>query len=99
MPLEAYGEESRSLFENLPVQLKSSDVDILYATDRAPDSDQEILLYGNDRSFSLAFGFARVNLGKDLSRDDLVAWSQSKTPEQGDIEPSVASVADVSRLA
>jgi len=98
MPVEAYGEESRSLFENLPVQLKSSDVDILYATDRAPDSDQEILLYGNDRSFSLAFGFARVNLGKDLTWDDLVAWSQSKTPEQGDIEPYVASVTEVSRL-
>jgi esterase/lipase superfamily enzyme len=98
MPVEAYGEESRSLFENLPVPLKSPEVDVLYATDRAPDSDQEILLYGNDRSFSLAFGFARVNLGKDLSWDDLVTWSQSQNPEQGDIEPYVASVTEVSRL-
>jgi esterase/lipase superfamily enzyme len=98
MPVEVYGEESRSLFENLPVPLKSTEVDVLYATDRAPDSDQEILLYGNDRSFSLAFGFARVNLGKDLSWDDLVAWSQSQNPAQGDIEPSVASVTEVSRL-
>ena len=98
MPVEAYGEESRSLFENLPVTLKSSEVDVLYATDRAPDSDQEILLYGNDRSFSLAFGIARVNLGKDLSWDDLVAWSQSQNPEPVDIEPYVTSVTEVSRL-
>jgi esterase/lipase superfamily enzyme len=98
MPVEVYGEESRSLFENLPVPLKSTEVDVLYATDRAPDSDQETLLYGNDRSYSLAFGIARVNLGKDLSWDDLVTWSQSQNPEPGDIEPSVASVTEVSRL-
>ena len=98
MPVEAYGEEIRSLFETLPVALKSPEVDVLYATDRAPDSDQEILLYGNDRSFSLAFGFARVNLGKDLSWDDLVAWSQSQNPEPVDIEPYVTSVTEVSRL-
>ena len=98
MPVEAYGEESRSLFENLPVPLKSSEVDVLYATDRAPDSDQEILLYGNDRSFSLAFGIARVNLGKDLSWDDLVDWTQSQNPERGDIEPYITSVTEVSRL-
>ena len=98
MPVKAYGEESRSLFENLPVPLKSPEVEVLYATDRAPDSDQEILLYGNDRSFSLAFGFARVNLGKDLSWDDLVAWSQSQNPEPVNFEPYVTSVTEVSRL-
>ena len=98
MPVEAYGEEIRSLFETLPVALKSPEVDVLYATDRAPDSDQEILLYGNDRSFSLAFGFARVNLGNDLSWDDLVTWSQSQNPEPVNIEPFVASVTEVSRL-
>ena len=98
MPVEAYGEESRSLFENLPVALKSTEVDVLYATDRAPDSDQEILLYGIDRSFSLAFGSARVNFGKDLSWDDLVTWSQSQNPEPVNIEPFVAAVTEVARL-
>jgi esterase/lipase superfamily enzyme len=98
IPVEAYGEEGATLFENLPTPLKSAEVDVLYATDRAPDSDQEVLLYGNDRSFSLAFGFARVKLGKDLSWDDLVNWSQSQNPEPVDIEPFVTSVTEVVRL-
>jgi esterase/lipase superfamily enzyme len=98
IPVEAYGDESATLFENLPTPLKSAELDVLYATDRAPDSDQEILLYGNDRSSSLAFGFARVSLGKDLSWNDLVSWSQSKNPEPVDIEPFVTSVTEVARL-
>ncbi|GAH00277.1 unnamed protein product, partial [marine sediment metagenome] len=72
VPVEAYGEESATLFDNLPTPLKSAEVDVLYATDREPDSDQGILMYGNDRSSSLGFGLARVNLGKELSWDDLV---------------------------
>ena len=98
IPVEAYGEESATLFENLPTPLKSAEVDVLYATDRAPDSDQEVLLYGNDRSFSLAFGFARVKLGKDLSWNDLVTWSQSQNAEPVNIEPFVTSVTEVARL-
>lgn len=98
IPVEAYGEESATLFENLPTSLKSVEVDVLYATDRAPDNDQGILLYGIDRSLSLAFGSARVNLGKDLSWNDLVAWSQSQNPQPLNIEPFVASVTEVSRL-
>jgi esterase/lipase superfamily enzyme len=98
MPVAAYGEESATLFENLPTPLKSPVVDVLYATDRALDSDQGILLYGSDRSSSLAFGMARVNLGKDLAWDDLVTWSLSQNPEPVDIEPFITSVTEIARL-
>ena len=40
IPVEAYGDESATLFENLPTPLKSAELDVLYATDRAPDSYQ-----------------------------------------------------------
>jgi len=98
VPVEAYGEENATLFDKLPTPLKSADVDVLYATDRAPDSDQGILMYGNDRSSSLGFGLARVNLGKDLSWDDLLSWSLSQNPEPVDIEPFVTSVTEIARL-
>jgi esterase/lipase superfamily enzyme len=98
IPVETYGEEGATLFDNLPTTLKSAEVDVLYATDRAPDSDQGILMYGSDRSSSLAFGLARVNLGKELSWDDLVSWSLSQNREPVDIEPFIASVTEVARL-
>jgi esterase/lipase superfamily enzyme len=98
VPVEAYGEENAILFNKLPAPLKSTEVDVLYTTDRAPDSDQGILMYGNDRSSSLGFGLARVNLGKDLSWDDLVSWSLSQNPEPVDIEPFVTSVTEIARL-
>jgi esterase/lipase superfamily enzyme len=98
VPVEAYGEQSATLFDRLPTTLKSAEVDVLYATDRVPDSDQGILMYGSDRSSSLAFGLARVNLGKDLSWDDLVSWSLSQKPESVDIEPFVTAVTEIVRL-
>ena len=98
IPVEAYGEESDTLFESVPAPLKSAEVDVLYATDRAPERGQGVLLYGNERSTSLAFGSARVNLGKDLSWEDLVSWSQSQNREPVNIEPFVASVTEVARL-
>jgi len=98
VPVMAYGEKGATLFDKLPTKLKSAEVDVLYATDRAPDSDQGILMYGHERSSSLAFGLARVNLGKDLSWENLVSWSLSQKPESVSIEPFVTSVTEIVRL-
>ena len=98
VPVKAYGEKGATLFDKLPTPLKTAEVDVLYATDRVPDIDQGILMYGSDRSPSLAFGLARVNLGKELSWDDLVSWSLSQNPEPVDIEPFVTSVTEIARL-
>jgi esterase/lipase superfamily enzyme len=98
VPVKAYGKQSATLFDKLPTPLKTAEVDVLYATDRAPDIAQGILMYGSDRSRSLAFGLARVNLGKGLSWDDLVGWALSQNPEPVDIDPFVTAVTEIARL-
>lgn len=98
MPQTVYGGQYQTLFMDIPDSLKSSKVDVLYVTDRALDEERGILLYGSDRSFSLAFGVARVNLGKDLSWDDLVAWTMTQGATESDIEPEVESVTEITRL-
>jgi esterase/lipase superfamily enzyme len=66
-------------FTDVPPPLRTNTLDILYATDRAPTGDPaKDPLYGIERSKSLAFGTARVRIGKeDLSWDDLVTASRS----------------------
>ena len=98
MPEAAYGEQSHSLFGDIPDGLKASQVDVLYATDRAPDQTAESLQYGHDRSLSLAFGVARVDLGGDLSWDELVAWTLAQQPAPDTIEPSIESITEITRL-
>ena len=59
--------------------LQTSTVDILYATDRKREGDEDDpLKYGYRRSYSLACGSLVVEIGKDLSWDDLVAASRTK---------------------
>ncbi|MDJ0957438.1 MAG: alpha/beta hydrolase [Arenicellales bacterium] len=98
MPEAVYGEQSTRLFADVPDKLKAPEVDILYATDRALDEDSGVLLYGHERSFSLAFGIARVDLDKDISWDDLVAWTTTQTPAPEAIKPEVESVTELTRL-
>lgn len=98
MPETVYGEQSAQLFADVPDMLKSPEVDILYATDRALDEGSGILLYGHERSFSLAFGIARVDLDQNVSWDDLVAWTTTRTPAPETIKPEVESVTELARL-
>jgi len=98
MPEGVYGEQRVELFADVPDTLRSPEVDILYATDRALDEDEGVLLYGHERSFSLAFGTARVDLDKDISWDDLVAWTTAQAPAPETINPEAASVTELTRL-
>lgn len=59
--------------------LKTTEVPLLYVTDRVPEKDKNgNLEYGYGRSPSLAFGTTVVNLGKDISWEQLVAASQTQ---------------------
>ena len=73
-----YGPTTADPFAGVPPALRSSSVDVLYATDRAPEGgpDQEPR-YGHRRSLSLAFGMTSVRIGENMSWDDLVAVSRS----------------------
>ena len=76
MPTPAlYYEAEADPFVNVPEQRRSNIVEILYATDRKPqDRDWPGVFYGAMRSPSLAFGAARVRIGRpDLGWDELTA--------------------------
>ena len=67
-------------FPDVPPGFRTSTVDVLYATDRAAESDAaQNPQYGYRRSRSLAFGMTTVRIGKDVSWDALVAASRSAT--------------------
>ena len=98
MPEAVYGEQRERLFTDVPETLRSTEVDILYATDRAKDEDRGVLFYGHERSFSLAFGTAIVDLDKDITWDDLVAWTTTQPRAPETIKPEVESVTELIRL-
>lgn len=98
LPKSAYSDEDRQLFSSIPDELKSPTVEILYATDRARIVDKKKTIYGRDRSPSLAFGSARVNLGRDLSWDDVMTWTVSEGGARRAIEPRISSIVEISKL-
>ena len=64
------------LFEGLPEDLKGSTIDLLYITDRAPETRQDgSLRYGYGRSRSLAYGSCLVEIGRNVDWETLVANS------------------------
>lgn len=64
-------------FADVPPELRSNRVEVLYVTDRAPEQGAApgFAKYGHRRSRSVAFGVCEVQLGENLSWDQLVAIS------------------------
>jgi len=74
-----YAESKDNPFENVPQVLRSNRVEVIYATDRAPVQDKKGgLRYGYERSKSLAFGVCEVEIGRNVSWDDLVRESRTQ---------------------
>ncbi len=72
---------------NVPPGLKSNKVDLLFVTDRAPETTADgTLKYGIVRSASVGFGSAIVEIGNDLSWQELVEMSEAPSRS---ISPSV----------
>jgi esterase/lipase superfamily enzyme len=66
-------------YANVPPELQTSAADILYATDRRPEGDQDgSVEYGYERSKSMAWGSCVVEIGNDVSWDELVAASRTE---------------------
>jgi esterase/lipase superfamily enzyme len=86
----------RDLYAGLPQKLKTTEVPLFYVTDRAPERDSEgQLRYGYERSASLAFGSAVVDLGVDLSWEDLLEASRT----QHRLKPVKLELREVSEIA
>ncbi len=66
------GEGAPELFTALPSELQDNRVDLLYVTDRVPETDDDgALTYGYGRSRSAAFGSAIVTIEPELTWDEL----------------------------
>lgn len=66
------GPDAPELFTDLPAELRRSEADLLYLTDRAPQKDdQGNLEYGYGRSHSAAFGSAIVNFEPGMPWENL----------------------------
>jgi esterase/lipase superfamily enzyme len=64
-------------YGSLHRELKSTEVSLLYVTDRAPEkNDEGDLGYGYKRSASLGFGSVVVDLGTDITWEDLLYASR-----------------------
>ncbi len=64
--------------ESVAEPYRSSLIDILYVTDRAAAADQNgKLVYGSERSPSMAYGSAKVEIGENLAWSRLVELSTS----------------------
>lgn len=60
-------------YQNLSSPQKSTEVQLLYFTDRVPEHNSAgILTYGYERSGSIAFGTAAVELGVDITWEELL---------------------------
>ena len=76
----------------------STDVDLLYITNRARETEPEsILPYGQNRSSSVAFGSARVQIGPDVSWDSLDRESRMAVRTR-DLDLSLGEVREIGRF-
>ncbi len=83
-----YVEPEQDVYADLAQPLKSTEVPLFYITDRVPEQDENgNLRYGYGRSNSLAFGTTVVDLGVDITwnelleaavrRNGLILWNSS----------------------
>ncbi len=72
-----YLDPKHDFYGELHQELKSTEVPLFYVTDRVPEPDEEgNLRYGYKRSPSLAFGSAVVDLGVDITWEELLSASR-----------------------
>jgi esterase/lipase superfamily enzyme len=66
-------------FENLPPEMQTNAVDVLYMTDRKPEPDPKTgeMKYGVKRSRSVGYGVATVEFGKNVSWEQLAVASKT----------------------
>lgn len=93
-----YTDETVTLFEALPEEYASTQVELIYVTDRAPETDKAgNLRYGHDRSNSLAVGTTVVDLGRNATWEELVEASRSRS-RFGDFRLRLVSIDEFGRL-
>ncbi len=93
-----YTDGNRTLFEALPQEDASTLVELIYVTDRAPETDEAgSLRYGYNRSTSLAVGTTVVDLGRNATWEELVEASRTHT-RLSDFEMRLVSIVEFELL-
>jgi esterase/lipase superfamily enzyme len=86
----------RDFYGGLDRELQTTEVPLFYVTDRAPEPDRDgKLRYGYERSASLGFGSAAVDLGVDITWEDLLEASRT----QRRLKPVKLELRDVTEIA
>jgi esterase/lipase superfamily enzyme len=85
----------RDFYSGLHGELKSTEVPLFYVTDRAPEQEEDgSLSYGYERSASLGFGTAVVDLGADIGWEELLQASRT----QSRLRPVKMDLRDVTEI-
>ncbi len=93
-----YVDPPNNPFADVPASLQTNHVDVLYFTDRQPENnDAAHPVYGYKRSRSSAFGLAEIDIGKNLTWDQLVRESCVRHRD-GELELSVSNTRELGRL-
>ena len=88
-------ESDYDVFDTLDPGLKTTDLQMFFITDRAPEQDDEgNLRYGYRRSGSMAFGRVVVELGQDITWEELVEASR----KQRRLKPVALEIVKVEEL-
>ena len=92
-----YLDERLDVYSDLHPELKSTQVKLFYITDRLPEQDENGMLhYGHGRSSSLAFGSAVVELGTDITWEQLIQASHIPKRSQ-DVKLTAGEVTELIR--
>jgi len=90
-------DSGEDIYTGLPEELKSTEVPLFYITDRQPERDDSgNLKYGYERSPSLAFGSTVVDLGEDISWEQLVEASRSGKRLQK-VKMNIGEITEITR--
>jgi len=93
-----YAEVKAPLFRDLHAELSSTQVELIYFTDRAPKRDDAGKLhYGWERSNSISVGTTVIDLGQNATWQELVEASRTRT-RIGKFELRMVSVSEFTRL-
>ena len=87
------------LFQELAPELASTRIEVLYVTDRSPEDDGSGgLRYGYERSASVGYGSARLEIGRDMSWEELVDYSTTRASRLRSPTLRIDSITELGRL-
>jgi esterase/lipase superfamily enzyme len=94
-----YLQTPAALFEALPDEVRTAQLELLYVTDRTRLDDlSNSPLYGYGRSSSAAFGVVEVVPGIGLDWDQIVTSSLDGSRKKGDVTLSIGNTDEIARF-